>query len=62
MSIYRTVGSGGSFGASPLEQHIGLGKSARISQIEDLVAGNEDPANFANVEQESISGDKRICD
>jgi tetratricopeptide (TPR) repeat protein len=33
-SIYRTVGSGGSFGASPLEQHIGLGKSARILSLE----------------------------
>jgi hypothetical protein len=32
-SIYRTVGSGGSFGASPLTQHIGLGKSARIVQL-----------------------------
>jgi tetratricopeptide (TPR) repeat protein len=33
-SIYRTVGSGGSFGASPLQQHIGLGKSARIVDLE----------------------------
>jgi hypothetical protein len=33
-SIYRTVGSGGSFGASPLEQHIGLGKSAKILSVE----------------------------
>src|SRR5215472_11910639 len=33
-SIYRTVGSGGSFGASPLEQHIGLGKSAQIESLE----------------------------
>jgi ASPIC and UnbV/FG-GAP-like repeat len=33
-SIYRTVGSGGSFGASPLQQHIGLGKSARIVNLE----------------------------
>ena len=33
-AIYRTVGSGGSFGASPLEQHIGLGKSAKIENIE----------------------------
>jgi len=33
-SIYRTVGSGGSFGASPLEQHIGLGKSSRILSVE----------------------------
>jgi hypothetical protein len=33
-SIYRTVGSGGSFGASPLEQHIGLGNSAEILSVE----------------------------
>jgi hypothetical protein len=33
-SIYRTVGSGGSFGASPFEQHIGLGKSARILNLD----------------------------
>ena len=33
-SIYRTVGSGGSFGASPFEQHIGLGKAAQIESIE----------------------------
>ncbi len=33
-SIYRTVGTGGSFGASPLEQHIGLGKTARIVSLE----------------------------
>ncbi len=33
-SIHRSIGSGGSFGASPLEQHIGLGKSARIVDLE----------------------------
>ncbi len=33
-SIYRTVDSGGSFGASPLTQHVGLGKSARIVDLE----------------------------
>lgn len=32
--IYRTVGSGGSFGAAPYEQHIGLGKAARIVSME----------------------------
>ncbi len=32
--IFRTVGSGGSFGASPLTQHIGLGKSAHIVDLE----------------------------
>jgi tetratricopeptide (TPR) repeat protein len=33
-AIHRTVGSGGSFGASPLEQHVGLGRSARIVELE----------------------------
>jgi hypothetical protein len=33
-SIYRTVGTGGSFGVSPIVQHIGLGKSARIADLE----------------------------
>jgi tetratricopeptide (TPR) repeat protein len=33
-SIYSTVTSGGSFGASPLAQHIGLGKSVRILTLE----------------------------
>lgn len=50
-SIYRTVGSGGSFGASPLEQHIGLGKSARISQIEIWWPASNTHQTFANVEK-----------
>ncbi len=33
-SIHRTVSSGGSFGASPLRQHIGLGSPERIEKIE----------------------------
>jgi hypothetical protein len=28
-AVYRTVGQGGSFGVSPLEQHIGLGRNVR---------------------------------
>ena len=32
--IYRTVGSGGSFGANPMEQHIGLGQEATIQSLE----------------------------
>jgi tetratricopeptide (TPR) repeat protein len=31
--IHRVVGSGGSFGASPLQQHIGLGAAARIVDL-----------------------------
>jgi hypothetical protein len=49
-SIYRTVGSGGSFGASPLEQHLGLGKAAQIVSIEILWPGsNRTPQIFSNV-------------
>ncbi len=32
--IYRTVGYGSSFGGNPIRQHIGIGKSATISEIE----------------------------
>ena len=37
-TVHRTVNSGGSFGASPLQQHIGLGTSLRR-------AGSSDPAD-----------------
>ncbi len=33
-AIYRTVGSGGSFGASPLRQEIGLGRARAILRVE----------------------------
>jgi len=33
-SIHRVVGSGGSFGASPLRQHIGLGNARRVEALE----------------------------
>jgi hypothetical protein len=49
-AIYRTVGSGGSFGASPLEQHIGLGKSAQILSIEIWWPdGSKTPQTFSDV-------------
>jgi hypothetical protein len=35
-TISRIVGSGGSFGSSPIEQQIGLGKGARIVSLEVL--------------------------
>jgi tetratricopeptide (TPR) repeat protein len=49
-TICRTVGSGGSFGGSPLQQHIGLGKSARIENIEVWWPGSKTKQNFANVQ------------
>jgi hypothetical protein len=48
-SIYRSVGSGGSFGASPLEQHIGLGRSARIVEIEIWWPGSDTRQRLASV-------------
>jgi hypothetical protein len=34
LTVYRHVSSGSSFGANPLEQHIGLGKSDRVARLE----------------------------
>jgi hypothetical protein len=48
-SIFRTVGSGGSFGASPLTQHIGLGKSARILDLEIDWPVSKTIQHFSNV-------------
>jgi len=50
-SIYRTVGSGGSFGANPIQQHIGLGKSAKIVQLEVWWPVSNSRQDFANVEK-----------
>jgi tetratricopeptide (TPR) repeat protein len=48
-SIYRWVGSGGSFGASPLEQHIGLGKSATIGSLQISWPTSRTTQTFTNV-------------
>jgi len=32
-TIHRTVGTGGSFGAGPLELHVGLGSAARVTEV-----------------------------
>ena len=48
-SIYRTVSSGGSFGASPLQQHIGLGKAARIVNLEVWWPATNTRQTFSNV-------------
>ena len=34
VGLFRTVTSGGSFGASPLQQHVGLGAGARRVAVE----------------------------
>jgi hypothetical protein len=47
--VYRTVGSGGSFGASPLEQHIGLGKGAHIVDVELWWPASNTHEHFTNL-------------
>ncbi len=53
-SIYRTVGSGGSFGASPLQQHIGLGKKTKILDVEIWWPASNTRQHFANVEKDQF--------
>ena len=53
-SIHRSVGSGGSFGASPLEQHIGLGKSARIVELEIWWPGSNTRQRIAGVGKNQV--------
>ena len=50
-AIYRTVGSGGSFGASPLAQHIGLGRNARIVDVEVQWPTTNTRQHFAHPEK-----------
>jgi len=49
--LYRTVGSGGSFGASPLAQHFGLGKSVRSLNLEIWWPTSGTRQVFSNVEK-----------
>ena len=47
--IHRTVNSGGSFGASPLLQHIGLGAGARAVDVEIWWPTSNTRQRFSNV-------------
>ncbi len=51
-SIHRTVRSGGSFGASPLRQEIGLGAASRIERIEIQWPSGGAPQVVAPVEMD----------
>ena len=48
-SFYRTVDSRGSWGASPLEQHVGLGPAAGIAKIEIWWPTSNTRQEFTNV-------------
>jgi hypothetical protein len=49
-SVYRTVGSGGSFGANPIEQHIGLGPHAKILKLEVWWPASNTRQSFTHVD------------
>jgi tetratricopeptide (TPR) repeat protein len=63
-SIYRTVNSGGSFGASPLQQHIGLGKAARIVDLEVFWPVSNTRQRFATIGKNQVieirEGDEKV--
>jgi hypothetical protein len=48
-SIHRVVGPGGSFGAAPLAQHVGLGASARRVDVEIWWPTTNTHQRFENV-------------
>lgn len=48
-SVHRTVGPGGSFGASPLMQHIGLGHANRIVDVQIWWPTSNTRQRFADV-------------
>jgi tetratricopeptide (TPR) repeat protein len=48
-TIYRQVGTGGTFGASPLEQHVGLGRHARILDVDITWPASGTRQHFTNV-------------
>jgi hypothetical protein len=52
-TIYRTVGAGGSFGVSPLMEHIGLGKAVRRVDLEVWWPASDTRQQFANVTKNS---------
>jgi hypothetical protein len=53
-SIHRSVGSGGSFGASPLEQHVGLGKAVRNVALEIWWPTSNTRQRFAGVAKNQV--------
>jgi tetratricopeptide (TPR) repeat protein len=61
-SIARTVTSGGSFGASPLQQHIGLGKAARIVDLEVFWPVSNTRQHFADVAKNQVVEIRELSD
>ena len=60
-TIFRTVNSGGPFGASPLAQHIGLGKSAQILSVEISWPVTKTVQAFSGCAPQSVYSGQRVC-
>jgi hypothetical protein len=60
----RFVGSGGSFGASPFAQHIGLGRGARLERVEIDWPGSPTPQVLTGVPLDTwievVEGDRHF--
>ncbi|HXD75594.1 MAG TPA: ASPIC/UnbV domain-containing protein, partial [Vicinamibacterales bacterium] len=50
-ALHRTIGSGGSFGANPMEQHVGLGANATDVSIDVWWPASNTRQHFANVQK-----------
>jgi tetratricopeptide (TPR) repeat protein len=61
-TIHRTVNSGGSFGASPLQQHIGLGRSARIVTLEVFWPVSNTRQRFTSVAKNQLVEIRELAD
>jgi hypothetical protein len=61
-SIHRTVTSGGSFGASPLEQHIGLGRASRIVEVEVRWPASGTRQTFSDVPKNQVTEIREMAD
>jgi hypothetical protein len=60
-TIHRTVNSGGSFGASPLEQHLGLGKVRRVD-VEVWWPTSNTRQRFVNVARNQVIQIREMSD
>ncbi len=61
-TIHRTVNSGGSFGASPLQQHVGLGRDARAVEVEIWWPTSDTRQRFAGVGKNRVIEIRELAD
>jgi tetratricopeptide (TPR) repeat protein len=61
-SVHRTVNSGGSFGASPLQQHVGLGRSAKAVDVEVYWPVSRTRQRFTGVPKNQVIQVRELAD